>query len=181
MPYDAPIESLDIREPMSREVAMEILSEHTRREIDHWRTKYPPQRRRSAVLAALREAQHQNNGYLTPDLMDAVAAYLDLPSIYVYEAASFYSMLETKPVGRHSVSVCTNISCMLCGADDIVAHIEKKLGIVLGESTTDGRIHLKLEEECLAACRGAPMMMVDHVYYENLTLERVDEILDALE
>jgi NADH-quinone oxidoreductase subunit E len=180
MPYDAPIESLDIREPMSRDVAMSILSEHTRQEIDHWRTKYPPERRRSAVLAALREAQHQNDGYLTPDLMDAVAAYLELPTIYVYEAASFYSMFETRPVGRHSVSVCTNISCMLCGGDDIVAHIENKLGIKTGESTDDGRIYLKREEECLAACCGAPMMMVDHVYYEKLTPESVDEILDAL-
>jgi NADH-quinone oxidoreductase subunit E len=181
MPYDAPIQSLDIREPMPRELALEVLSEHTREVIDHWRSKYPPERRRSAVLAALREAQHQNEGYLTPDLMDAVAAYLDLPAIYVYEAASFYSMFETEPVGRHSVSICTNISCMLCGADDIVAHIESKLGIRVGESTSDGRIHLKREEECLAACCGAPMMMVDHVYYENLTPERVDEILDALE
>ncbi len=181
MPYDAPMESLDIREPMSREAAIDILSEHTREAIEHWRAKYPPERRRSAVLAALREAQHQNNGYLTPDLMDAVSAYLELPTIYVYEAASFYSMYETRPVGRHSVSVCTNISCMLCGSDEIVAHIENKLGIETGESTSDGRIYLKREEECLAACCGAPMMMVDHVYYENLTRERVDEILDALE
>lgn len=181
MPYDAPIDSLDIREPMTREAAVQILSEHTRNEIDHWRAKYPAERRRSAVLAGLREAQHQNDGYLTPELMDAVAAYLDLPSIYVYEAASFYSMYETSPVGRHSVSVCTNISCMLRGSDEIVAHIEAKLGIKTGESTSDGRIYLKREEECLAACCGAPMMMVDHVYYENLTRERVDEILDALE
>jgi NADH-quinone oxidoreductase subunit E len=181
VPYDAPIASLDIREPMSRDAAVEVLSEHTRQVIDHWRTKYPAERRRSAVLAALREAQHQNDGFLTPDLMDAVAAYLELPGIYVYEAASFYSMFETRPVGRHSVSVCTNISCMLCGADDIVAHIETKLGIKTGESTGDSRIYLKCEEECLAACCGAPMMMVDHVYYENLTPERVDEILDVLE
>jgi NADH-quinone oxidoreductase subunit E len=90
-------------------------------------------------------------------------------------------MFETEPVGRHSVSVCTNISCMLCGADDIVAHIENKLGIKIGDSTSDGRIYLKREEECLAACCGAPMMMVDHVYHENLTPQRVDEILDALE
>jgi NADH-quinone oxidoreductase subunit E len=181
MPYDAPIESLDIREPMSRDAAIEHLSAHTREAIEHWRAKYPPERRRSAVLAALREAQHQNNGYLTADLMDAVSAYLELPTIYVYEAASFYSMYETRPVGRHSVSVCTNISCMLCGSDEIVAHIENKLGIKTGESTSDGKIYLKREEECLAACCGAPMMMVDHVYYEKLTRERVDEILDALE
>ncbi len=181
MPHDAPIESLDIREPMSREAAMAVLSDHTREAIDHWRAKYPQERRRSAVLAALREAQHQNSGYLTSELMDAVAVYLELPAIYVYEAASFYSMYETRPVGRHSVSVCTNISCMLRGADDIVVHIENKLGIETGESTSDGKFYLKREEECLAACCGAPMMMVDHVYYENLTPERVDEILDALE
>ena len=99
MPYDAPIESLDIREPMTREAAMEVLSEHTRQEIDHWLAKYPVERRRSAVLAALREAQHQNQGYLTPELMDAVAVYLDLPAIYVYEAASFYSMFENRAGG----------------------------------------------------------------------------------
>ena len=181
MPYDAPISSLDIRVPMSKTDAESVLSEHTRGEIDHWRTKYPSERRRSAVVAALRAAQHQNRGYLNESLMDAVAAYLELPPIYVYEAASFYSMFELKPVGRHSVSVCTNISCMLCGAESIVDYIESKLGIATGESTPDGRIYLKPEEECLAACCGAPMMMVDHHYHENLTIERVEEILDALE
>jgi NADH-quinone oxidoreductase subunit E len=112
--------------------------------------------------------------------MDAVAAYLELPAIQVYEVASFYSMFETKPVGRHSISVCTNISCMLRGAEEIVAHLEKKLGIRTGESTADGRIYLKREEECLAACCGAPMMMVDHDYHENLTPAIVDEIVDRL-
>ena len=181
MPYDAPIGSLDIPVPMSADHASSVLSDQTRREIDHWRKKYPPERRRSAVSAALLAAQHQNQGYLTTALMDAVAVYLDLPPIYVYEAASFYSMLETKPVGRHSISVCTNISCMLRGAHDIVAHIENKLRIKVGESTSDGRVYLKPEEECLAACCSAPMMMVDHVYHEGLTIARVDEIIDALE
>ena len=157
------------------------LSSHAREEIDHWIAKYPADQKQSAVLAALREVQHENNGYLTTDLMDAVAAYLDMPPIAVYEVASFYSMLETQPVGRHSISVCTNISCMLCGSDDIVTYIEKKLGIKTGESTSDGRFYLKQEEECLAACCGGPMMMVDHVYYENLTPEKVDEILDKLD
>jgi len=133
------------------------------------------------VISALREVQHENGGFLTPELMDAVASYLHLPPIQVYEVATFYSMFETRPVGRHHVSVCTNISCMLCGSDDIVAYVESKLGIKTGESTPDGRIFLKREEECLAACNGAPMMMVDHVYYENLTPEKVDEILDKLE
>jgi NADH-quinone oxidoreductase subunit E len=158
----------------------EHLSAHVREEIDRWLEKFPPDRRRSAVIAALHAAQHDNNGYLTPPIMDAVALYLGLPNIQVYEIATFYSMFETKPVGRHHVSVCTNISCMLRGSQQIVEHVEAKLGIKTGESTADGRIFLKREEECLAACTGAPMMMVDHVYHEHLTPEVVDDILDAL-
>jgi len=157
------------------------LSEHAQAEIDRWIKKYPEDRKQSAVLAALREVQHENNGYLTTELMDAVAEYLDMPAIAVYEVASFYSMFETRPVGRHCISICTNISCMLRGSDEIVAHIEKKLGIKIGESTPDGQFFLKQEEECLAACCGAPMMQVNHKYYENLTPEKVDQILDELE
>jgi NADH-quinone oxidoreductase subunit E len=154
------------------------LSTHVREEIDHWVAKFPPGKQRSAVIAGLRAAQHENNGFLTPALMDAVAEYLQLPPIQVYEVATFYSMFETKPCGRHHISVCTNISCMLCGGEEILAHVEKRLGIRVGESTGDGRFYLKREEECLAACNNAPMMMVDHVYFENLTPEKVDEILD---
>lgn len=157
------------------------LSAHVRAEIDHWLTRYPADRKQSAVLAALREAQHENGGYLTTELLDAVADYLDMPPIAVYEVASFYSMFELQPVGRHSISVCTNISCMLRGGDAILAHIEKKLGIKLGESTQDGKFYLKREEECLAACCGAPMMQVDHIYYEQLTPDKVDQVLDRLE
>jgi NADH-quinone oxidoreductase subunit E len=160
--------------------ASAALSEPTRREIDHWLAKFPSQRRRSAVIAALRAAQEQNHGHLTAQLMDAVASYLQLPPVQVYEVASFYSMFETRPCGRHHVSICTNISCMLNGAEDLVAHAERKLGIKVGGSSADGRIFLKREEECLAACTGAPMMMVDHVFHENLTPERVDAILDEL-
>jgi NADH-quinone oxidoreductase subunit E len=156
------------------------LSQHVRSEIDHWVAKFPPGRQRSAVIAALHAAQHENGGFLTTPLMNAVAKYLDLPPIQVYEVAAFYSMFETKPVGRNNVAVCTNISCMLRGADEIVEHLEKKLGIELGESTADGRIFLKREEECLAACCGAPMMQVNHQYHENLTIEKVDEIVDKL-
>jgi NADH-quinone oxidoreductase subunit E len=156
------------------------LSAHVREEIDHWVAKFPPDRKRSAVIGALHAVQHEND-YLTPELMNAVADYLGLPAIQVYEVATFYSMFETKPVGRHSVSVCTNISCMLRGGEELLAHVENKLGIKVGDSTPDGRIHLKREEECLAACCGAPMMMVDHVYHENLTPQKADQILDALE
>ena len=106
-----------------------MLSEHAREEIDHWLAKFPEGRQRSAVIAALHAVQHENQGYLTRELMDAVADYLELPPIQVYEVATFYSMFETKPVGRHSISVCTNISCMLCGGDEILGHVERKLGI----------------------------------------------------
>ena len=157
-----------------------LLSEHTRQEIDHWVAKFPPGRQRSACLSALRFAQEQNAGYLTPELMDAVAEYLKLPPIQVYEVASFYSMFETHPCGRHHVSICTNISCHLNGGDELVAHAERKLGIKVNQSTADGRIFLKQEEECLAACTGAPMMMVDHVFHEHLTPEKLDQILDEL-
>jgi NADH-quinone oxidoreductase subunit E len=156
------------------------LSPHVREEIDRWVAKFPPDRKRSAVISALHAVQHENSGFLTPGLMDAVAAYLGLPPIQVYEIATFYSMFETKPVGRHHVSVCTNISCMLRGSQEVVDRVEQKLGIKTGESTPDGRIYLKREEECLAACTGAPMMMVDHVYHENLTAENIDRILDEL-
>ena len=157
-----------------------LLSAETLAEIEHWLKKYPADQRMSALLAALRAAQHQNHGYLTTDLMDAVALYLGVPEIAAYEVATFYSMFETKPVGRHSISVCTNISCWLMGSDRIVEHIEKRLGIKTGESTPDGKFFIKCEEECLAACDGGPMMQVDHVYYERLTPEIVDQILDAV-
>lgn len=157
------------------------LSDHVKEEIDHWKTRFPKDRQRSAVLSALHAAQHENHGFLTVEQMNAVAEYLELPTIHVYEVATFYSMFQTKEVARNEVAICTNVSCMLRGADDIVDHVEKKLGVKLGESTEDGRIFLKKEEECVAACCGAPAMMVNHKYYENLTATQVDEILDGLD
>lgn len=157
------------------------LSQHIVDEIERWKERFPEDRQRSAVIGALHAAQHENQGFLTTEIMNAVAEYLDLPPIQVYEVATFYSMFQTKPVGRHNVAICTNVSCMLRGAEDIVDHVEKKLGIKLGDSTEDGRIYLKKEEECLAACCGAPMMMVDHKYHENLTIDQVDKILDGLD
>ncbi len=157
------------------------LSKHSRKEIDALIAKFPQGKQKSALLGALNVVQHENKGFLTEELMDAVAAYLDLAKIEVYEVASFYSMYELKPVARHNVAICTNVCCMLMGSQTIVDHVEKKLGIKLGESTEDGRIYLKMEEECLAACAGGPMMQVNHVYHEKLTAEKVDEILDGLE
>ena len=162
-------------------IAMTQLSAHAREEIDELLSHFPAEQKKSALLGALNVVQHENNGFLTDELMELVADYLGLAKIEVYEVASFYSMYELKPVARNNVAICTNISCMLMGSQSIVDHVEKKLGIKIGDSTDDGRIYLKKEEECLAACCGAPMMQVDHVYYENLTPEKVDEILDNLE
>ena len=159
---------------------MVALTEHTREQIDHWVAKFPPDRKRSAVIQGLFAAQHDNDGYLTDAIIAAVAKYLGIPPIWAYEVASFYSMFNLEPVGRNEVAICTNISCWLNGGEDIVRHCEKKLGIKHGGSTADGRIHLKKEEECLAACCGAPMMVVNGHYHENLTPAKVDEILDEL-
>ena len=157
------------------------LPQAVRDTIDTWLKKFPGDQKQSAVITALSTAQEHADGWLTTELMDAVADYLGMPRVSVYEVGSFYSMLELEPVGRNIVAVCNNISCMLRGADDIIAHIENKLGIEWGGTTADGRITLKKEEECLAACIGAPMMTVNGHYHENLTTGKVDQILDGLE
>jgi len=157
------------------------LSAHVRGEIEQWKARFPEDRQRSAVISALHAVQHENKGFVTAEQMNAIAAFLELPTIQVYEVATFYSMFQTKEVGRNEVAICTNVSCMLRGADDLVDQVEKKLGVKLGESTEDGKVFLKREEECIAACCGAPAMMVNHQYYENLTMEMVNEILDGLE
>ncbi|HEY5642555.1 MAG TPA: NAD(P)H-dependent oxidoreductase subunit E [Woeseiaceae bacterium] len=159
----------------------QALSDHVREEIERWKARFPEGRQRSAVISALHAVQHENKGFVTAEQMNAIAEYLELPTIQVYEVATFYSMFQTREVGRNEVAICTNVSCMLRGADEIVEHVEKKLGVRLGESTADKRIFLKKEEECVAACCGAPVMMVNHKYYENLTLAQVDEILDGLD
>jgi NADH-quinone oxidoreductase subunit E len=158
----------------------ELLSADSRAQLDAWIAKYPSDRKRSAVLAGLRIAQNQNLGHLTEDLIAAVAGYLGIPTTQAFEVATFYSLFHIGPCGRHKVSICTNISCWLNGAEALVEHVENKLGISAGESTADGRIHLIEEEECLAGCVRAPMMWVDGEYHEQLTPEKVDRILDAL-
>ncbi len=157
------------------------LSTDTRAQIDHWLTKFPADRKRSAVIQSLFAAQQQNGGYLTDELIAAVAKYLELPAVWAYEVATFYSMFELAPVARNNVAICTNISCWLNGAEDLVKHCEKKYGVSLGESSKDGRIYLTREEECLAACCGAPMMVVNGHYHENLDTAKLDAILDALD
>ena len=159
---------------------MVALSGETRAHIDHWLAKFPPDRKRSAVLQGLHATQEQNGGWLSDELIAAVAKYLDLPPVWAYEVATFYSMFETQPVGRNNVAFCTNISCWLNGAEDLVAHAEKKLGCKLGGSTADGRIYLKREEECVAACCGAPVVVINGHYHEKLDAAKVDALLDGL-
>ena len=159
---------------------IQLISDQSRAEIDRWIKKYPAEQKRSAVMSALRIVQDQNNGYLTNDLMDAVAEYLDMPSIAVYEVATFYSMYELEPVGRHKICICTNISCMLCGSDNIVGHLTKQLGIKVGQTTPDGRFTLK-EVECLGACVDAPMFQIGDTYYGDLTADKIDKILEGLD
>lgn len=161
------------------ETSQSILSATVRAEIDRWLLRYPPEERRSAVLEALRLAQEQNNGWLTVEFMDAVADYLNMPRIAVYEVVSFYTMYNTKPVGRHVINVCTNISCMLRDSEKIVNHLKKRLKIDFNETTPDQKFTLR-EVECLAACAGAPAMQIGKQYYENVTPEKVDKILDEL-
>ena len=156
-----------------------MLSKQSLAEIDRWISKYPPDRRQSAVMAALRIAQEGNGGRLTSEIMDAVADYLGMPPIAVYEVATFYTMYDLKPIGRHKICVCTNISCLLRGSELVVGHLEQKLGVKLGETTADGKFTLK-EVECLGACVGAPMVQIGKEYYENLTPEKVGEILEKL-
>jgi len=158
----------------------ELFTPEVRAEIDEWIAKYPVEWKQSAVMAALRVVQDANGGSLSNELMNDVAAYLDMPHIAVYEVATFYSMYELKPVGTHKICVCTNVSCMINDSDRIVEHLEQKLGVQMGGTTADGRFTLK-EVECLGACGGAPMFQIGQQYYENLTPEIIDSILEGLE
>jgi NADH-quinone oxidoreductase subunit E len=159
---------------------LDLISAESKTDIDSWIAKYPPDQKQSAVMAALRIVQDQNGGYLTNDLIEAVAEYLAMPAIAVYEVATFYSMFELEPVGKYKICICTNISCMLCGSDNVVEHLQQKLGIKLGQTTADGKFTLK-EVECLGACVNAPMLQIGQQYYENLTPEKLDQILESLD
>lgn len=157
-----------------------ILPEHIRQQIDGWIAKYPPEQKQSAILPALRILQDHNKGWLSEELLDAAADYLGMPKIAVYEVATFYSMYELKPIGRHKISLCTNVSCLLMGCGKIAKHLKNRLGVDFGETTADGKFTLK-EVECLGACANAPVFYSGKRYYENLTPEKVDEILNSLE
>jgi NADH-quinone oxidoreductase subunit E len=168
---------------MTNENTSDLLSPEIREHIAQWIRRYPPEQKRSGVFEALRVVQEENrkkgNGSLTVPQMDAVADYLGMPTIAVYEIAAFYTMYHLSPVGKHVIDVCTNISCMLNGSSHIMAHLKKRLGIELNETTPDGKFTLK-EVECLGACVAAPVCQIGKKYYEHLTPEKLDEILAAL-
>ena len=153
------------------------LSQVVMDKVDKEAAKYPS--RRAAVKSALRYCQEET-GWVSNEVVRAVATHLGLEPIEVYEVATFYDMFYTEPGGRHRIRVCTNVSCMLRGAETIVSHLKEKLGIKVGETSPDGRITL-LEAECLGACGGAPMLVCGNQYFENLTTDKLDSLLDQLD
>ncbi len=157
-----------------------LLSYKTKQAIDAWLEKFPPDQKQSCVIEALRTVQAEQGGYLSEDSMDAVAAYLGMPKIAVYEVASFYDHFNLKPVGRHTIGLCTNISCRLNNADGMLKHLEDRLNIRCGQTTRDGRFTLKAVE-CLAACGSAPVMHIDEHYHEHLSPQSIDSLLEGLE
>ena len=140
-------------------------------------SKYP--RKRSALIPSLQLAQKEA-GFLSHETICDIAKLFDLTPNEVNEVASFYTMLFRKPVGKYVIQICTNISCLLCNAEEIMSHLTGKLGIKPGETTPDGKYTL-LEVECLASCGTSPVIQINDTYYEELTPEKVDKILDSLE
>jgi NADH-quinone oxidoreductase subunit E len=147
--------------------------------IDIEVAKYPADQKQSAVMGALRIAQIEK-GWLKPDLIEYIADYLDMPAIAAYEVATFYNMYDTQPVGRHKITLCTNLPCVLKGANKIAEHLKARLGIGFGETTEDGRFTLK-EGECMGACGDAPLCLHNnHTMHTHLASEQIDELLDKL-
>jgi NADH-quinone oxidoreductase E subunit len=154
-----------------------MLSESTSRQIQLLMSKYP--RKRSALIPSLQLAQKEA-GFLAPETVQEIARIFDLSPIEVNEVASFYTMLFKKPVGKYVIQVCTNISCMLCDAEQILSHLTRKLGIQPGETSSDKKFTL-LEVECLGSCGTGPVVQINEDYHEDLTPEKLDWILDSLE
>ncbi|AFJ02358.1 NADH-ubiquinone oxidoreductase chain E [Methylophaga frappieri] len=157
----------------------DLFNEAVRQQLDEWIAQYPAGQSQSALIPCLHVLQSHHDGWLSKPLMQALALYLDVPEISVYEVATFYTMFDLSPVGRHKICLCTNISCQLCGSEKMAEHIQKKLGIGFGETTQDGKYTLA-EVECLGACVGAPMLLLDRQYHEHLTPEKIDAILDEI-
>lgn len=157
-----------------------LFTPEIRAEIDRHVAKYPAEWKQSAVMPALTLAQESNGGWLTRELMDDVAAYLDMPKVAVYEVATFYGMYDLEPTAKNKVCICNSVSCMLCGSEELIEHVEQKYGVKPGETTEDGRFTFK-EVECLGACRHAPAVLIGKSYHEQLSAEALDELIAGLE
>ena len=156
-----------------------MLSKKSIAQIEIELKKYPAEHRQAAVMAALRIAQAEK-GWLSQETISFVADYLGIPEIAAMEVATFYNMYDLAPVGKHKITICTNISCMLRGSDEIVNHLQSKLKVGFNEVTHDGKFCLK-EGECMGCCGGAPLMHINNTeMHEFLTIEKVDEILKGL-
>ncbi len=156
-----------------------MLSAEVKRKIDHEITKYPPDQKQSAVMSALAFAQDEH-GWLSTDLMDAVAHYLGMPAVAVYEVATFYTMYNVKPQGRFKISICTNLPCALSGANVAADHLMQKLGVGFGETSADGKFTLK-EGECMGACGDAPVLIVnDRRMCSWMNNAKLDELVGEL-
>ena len=153
-----------------------MVSESLRQKFDELTSKYPV--KRSALIPMLLTTQEEI-GYLTSESIQFISEYLNIPAIEVYEVITFYSMLRTKPVGKNHIQVCTNISCLLLGGEQMFEHISERLGIKEGETSPDGVFSL-IQVECLGACCNAPAMQVNYKYHEDLNIEKVDSILEEL-
>lgn len=142
-------------------------------------TKYPPMRKKSAILPLLHLAQKQNDGWLSTTALEHVGNYLDLSYVKVYEVASFYSMFNLKPIGKYHIQVCGTTPCMLCGSKEIVSTLEKTLDIAMGQVSEDGMFSL-IEVECVGGCIKAPIIQINDEQYENITPSQVEEIIQKL-
>lgn len=156
-----------------------MITETIKKQINNCLAKYPKDRKNAAVMAALKLVQADNGGYLTPQHIEAVADFLQMPSIAVAEVATFYEHYNHQPVGKYTLRICHNISCMLNGADELIEYLEQKLEVKTGEITKSGLINVK-KVECLGACVGAPMMQIGDEYFENLNPKKLDEIINNL-
>jgi NADH-quinone oxidoreductase subunit E len=157
-----------------------MLSTESLKKLEREIAKYPPEQKRSAVMSALVIAQDEH-GWLSPEVMDFVANYLGMPPVAVYEAATFYTMYNLKKLGRHKLTICTNLPCGLQGALEAADHLQEKLGIGFNETTADGRFTLK-EGECMGACAMAPVVLVNNKkMHDYMTHEKLDQLIESLE
>ncbi len=169
-----------INHPLHEKEGKEIcFSEASLQKVEQIISRYPKGKEKSALLPLLHIAQEEFEGYLSVDVMDYVAKILNIQPIEVYEVATFYSQYYLDPVGKHVIEICRTGPCAICGGEAMQAYLEKKLSVKEGETTTDGLFTLKAVE-CLGACGSAPVMQINTEFYEHLTFEKIDQILDEL-